>query len=120
MALSYTKNTWTDTNTSGTAITAAKLNAYETAISSLVTQVNTLTTKVDALTSDSGVKYLVDNGDWKVAYRKIGKWVFIQLWDYGTSIGMSAGKSCILNEKIWLQTKDRYVFSMRWNRHADG
>lgn len=89
MAISYTKNAWTDTAGSGTAITANKLNAYENVISSLVTEVNSLRTQVNALKADSGMKYLIGNlnADYKIAYRKIGNFVYVVIENYsGTSI----------------------------------
>lgn len=40
MALSYTKKTWKDAESSGTPVTAADLQKYEDAISSLLNDVN--------------------------------------------------------------------------------
>ena len=89
MTISYTKNTWTDTTSTGTAITASKLNAYENAISSLVTEVNSLRTQVNALKADSGLKYLVGSStaDYRIMYRKIGSFVYVIVENYdGLSI----------------------------------
>ena len=96
MAISYTKNNWTDTEKSGTAITAAKLNAYENVIASLVAQVN-------ALSYDSGLKFLAKDKDaenWHVAYRRIGKMVWVQIIDYGIDIGLKSGQSLVLKQVL--------------------
>lgn len=100
MALSYTKNTWTDSSTSGSAVTAAKLNAYETAIYNLTQQVNTLTTQVNALKADTGVKYLKNEDNWKVMYRKIGKVVWFQCQCYGYNTGIKANTGSLLDEVL--------------------
>ena len=93
MAISYTKNSWTDAANSGTAITAAKLNNYENVISSLVTEVNSLRTQVNALKADSGLKYLIGNStsDYKIAYRKIGIFVYVVIENYA-GISIAGGK----------------------------
>lgn len=97
MAISYTKNNWTDTASSGTSITAAKLNAYENVIASLVSQVN-------ALSYDSGLKYLdkkdEDGDGWHVAYRRIGKMVWVQIVDYDIDIGLKPGQSLVLKQVL--------------------
>ena len=93
MAISYTKNSWTDSSDSGTAITAAKLNNYENVISSLVTEVNSLRTQVNALKSDSGVKYLIGSSTeyYKIMYRKIGSFVYVVIENYN-GVSIAGGK----------------------------
>lgn len=59
MALSYTKKTWTDTASSGTALSAGDLNKFESALNNLTSTTNTLSAHHE-VKSSTGITFLSD------------------------------------------------------------
>ena len=95
MALSYTKKNWTDTSTSGTAITSDSLNNIENGIGNVTAAVN----KMNVITANTGIKFTITGGGrtFSNSSMRVGNLVFLdfdcscgdfsswEIWDIGTA-----------------------------------